>query len=208
MKYSSPLRAEQARLTQRRITDAALELFLAHGYSSTTMAAVAKSAGVSAQTVYNTFGTKAALLKRVYDIALIGDDEPIPMIDRPELQALIAEQDPRRYLMGYVALGRVLNERVGRFVVMLTAGAAHDPDLAAHVTTINGERLFGTGLAAKKVHDLGALRPDLTVEQARDRIWTLNSVEVWHLLTELRGWSGEEYEHWIGEAMCDAVLIR
>jgi hypothetical protein len=29
-----------------------------------------------------------------------------------------------------------------------------------------------------------------------------------HLLTATLGWSGEDYQDWIGEAMCDAVLVR
>ena len=72
--YSSPVRAEQARLTQRRITDAAHRLFLTQGYGQTTLAAVAREAGVSAQTIYNVFGTKPALLKKVHDLALAGDE--------------------------------------------------------------------------------------------------------------------------------------
>ena len=46
--YSSPVRAEQARLTERRITDAAHRLFLAQGYGPTTLAAIAREAEVLA----------------------------------------------------------------------------------------------------------------------------------------------------------------
>jgi hypothetical protein len=53
---------------------------------------------------------------------------------------------------------------------------------------------------------MGALRHGLSEERARDAIWTLDSVEVWSLLTEQRGWSGEEYADWVGRAMADAVL--
>lgn len=207
--YTSTLRAEQARLTQRRIVDAAHRLFVEQGYGPTTMAAVAAAAGVSAQTVYNAFGSKPALLKRVYDVVLGGDDEDIPLAQRPEVKAMYADTDPERFLRAYAALGRQLNERLGPLVLVALAGAAAgDPDLTAHVRTINGERLIGTGMVARRVDELGALRPDLTVDAARDRVWTLNSIEVWDLLTGVRGWSGDEYEQWIGEAMCAAVLLR
>ncbi len=55
--YRSPLREEQARLTQRRILDATYALLLQQGYTAMTMAGVAAAAGVSAQTVYKAFGS-------------------------------------------------------------------------------------------------------------------------------------------------------
>ena len=207
--YSSPVRAEQARLTERRITDAAHRLFLTQGYGPTTLAAIAREAGVSAQTIHNVFGTKPALLKKVHDLALVGDDEPIPLAERPEVQAMYAETDPALFLRSYAALGRTVAERVGPLVVLAQAGAlGGDAELAAHVETIRGEHLFGTRMVASRVDELGALRPDLTVERASDRVWTLTSPSVWHLLTQERGWSGDEYAEWVGEALCDALLAR
>ena len=204
--YRSPLREEQARLTQRRILDAAYALLLEQGYTATTMAAVAARAGVSGQTVYKTFGSKPALAKRVYDVTLVGDDEPVPFADRPEVVALQAETDPRRFLAGYAALGRGLIERLGPLLRVLLAGArAGDPELRELVDSLNAERLVGAGQVAARLAELGALRVDL--DKARDSIWTLNSVEVWSLLTEQRRWSGEEYAEWVGRAMADAVLV-
>lgn len=205
--YRSPLREEQARQTQRRILDAAYGLMLEQGYTATTMAGVAAAAGVSAQTVYKTFGTKAALVKRVYDVTLVGDDEPIPFADRPEATALRSETDARRFLVGYAAVGRGMIERLGPLLRVLVAGArAGDPELREFVDTVNGERLTGAAMMVQRLVQLEALRDGVSVERARDAIWTLNSVEVWSLLTEQRGWSGAEYAEWVGRAMADAVL--
>lgn len=205
--YTSPLREEQARQTQRRILDAALRLFLEQGYTATTMAAIAAAAGVSAQTVYKAFGSKPALVKRLHDVTLAGDDEPITMADRPEMIAVREETDPRRMLLAYAHVGRLRLDRVGPLIRVLLAGArTGDPDLRAYVDTVNGERLVGTGMAARRLAEQGALRDGVSEQQARDAIWTLNSVEVWSLLTEQRGWSTEEYEQWVGRAMGDAVL--
>jgi AcrR family transcriptional regulator len=205
--YRSPLRAEQARQTQRRILDAAYGLLLEQGYTATTMAGVAAAAGVSTQTVYKAFGTKPALVKRVYDVTLVGDDEPVPLLDRPEVRALRTETDPRRLLMGYAAVGRGLVERLGPLLRVLLAGArAGDPDLRELVATVNGERLAGaTGIVAR-VREIGPLRAGVSPERARDAVWMLNSVEVWSLLVEQRGWTGAEYAEWVGRAMADAVL--
>jgi AcrR family transcriptional regulator/predicted ester cyclase len=72
-------RAEQVRATRQKVLTAARDLFLRRGYSGSTIEAVAKRAAVSPQTVYNVVGGKAALLKAVYDVAVAGDDEPVPM---------------------------------------------------------------------------------------------------------------------------------
>jgi AcrR family transcriptional regulator len=207
--YSSPVRAEQARLTERRIIDAAHRLFLEQGYGQTTLAAIAREAGVSAQTIYNVFGTKPALLKKVHDLAMVGDDEPIPLAERPEVQAMYAEEDAATFLRAYAALAGTVAERVGPLIVLAQAGAlGGDAELAAHVEVIHGEHLIGTMMVARRVEELGALREDMTVEAARDRVWALASPLLWHLLTRERGWSSEAYVEWLGEAFCDAILAR
>ncbi len=61
---------------------AATELFVADGYATTTLAAVTEAAGVGARTGYVRFGTKAALLKRGVDVALVGDTEPVDVASR------------------------------------------------------------------------------------------------------------------------------
>ena len=85
--YSSTLRADQARQTRRRIVDAAAELFAEYGYAGTTIDAVATAAGVSRKTVFDSVGGKAQLMKLAYDFAIVGDDEPVPLADRPEITA-------------------------------------------------------------------------------------------------------------------------
>lgn len=205
--YRSRVRADQAAATRDRVARSAVDLFVEQGYAATTVAGIATRAEVSAQTVYNAFGTKAALLKAAYDAALVGDGEPVPLAQRPEVVALYAEPDPVRFVRGYAGLGRRVLDQVGPLLLLISSGAAvGEADLVELQRTTNAERLVGTGMVADRVADLGALAPGLTPEGARDRLWTLNSVEVWHLLTGMRGWSGDAYEEWIGEAMCAAVL--
>lgn len=205
--YDSPLRRDQARETERRIVAAARELFVEQGYTATTMAAVARRAGVSTPTVYKAVGSKRELVKRVHDVTLVGDDEPIPFAERPEVRAAYAEEDPRRFLAAYAGLGRALSERLAPLLSVLLAGArAGDPDLVAYAATVNAERLVGTTMVARRLDQLGALRPGLTVERAAELIWALNSPEVWGLLVGERGWSPGEWEAWQARALADAVL--
>src|SRR5260370_39545986 len=71
------LRAARVAENEERIVRAAHELFARDGYRATTLTAVADAAGVAHRTVYVRFGTKAALLKRAIDVALVGDLAPI-----------------------------------------------------------------------------------------------------------------------------------
>lgn len=201
------LRAQQAVLTRQRIAEAAARLFVRDGYAATAITSVAVDAGVSAQTVYNTFSTKAGLLKAAYDITLVGDADPVPLADRPEVKALYAEPDAAVMLHGYAALGRRILDRIGPLLLQIAAGAAAgEQDLIDHRKLTDQERLTGTGMVARRLDELGALSASVSVEAARDRIWTLNSPDVWHLLTGTLGWSGDAYQEWIGDALCAATL--
>src|SRR5687768_5299305 len=94
--YLSPVRSEQARATRRAIVTAAAELFGSQGFAATTIDAIADRAGVGRKTVFASVGGKGALLKLAWDWAMAGDDEAVPMAERPAVQAILAERDPHR----------------------------------------------------------------------------------------------------------------
>ena len=134
------------------------------GYLGTTLAGVAAAAEVSVQTVYNVVGGKPVLLKAVYDVTLAGDDEPVPLVRRPDFQAVLAAPDGRTCLRRYARVSRLLGERLLPLVTMLAAQAATgDADLRAFVDTIEGERGTGTRGLAQHVADRFGLRPGLDV---------------------------------------------
>ena len=171
---------------------------------------MAERAGVTAQTIYNVVGSKQQLLKAAYDVTLAGDDEPMSLAERPEVvQRCTRCSTPRSSCTRTPPSVEGWLERVGPLMLQIAAGAAAgESDLVEHQRVTDAERLVGTGMVVRRVTELGALRPGLSADVARDRIWTLNSVQVWDLLTRSRGWSGEAYEQWIGDAMCAAILDR
>src|SRR3954447_7264446 len=61
--YRSPLREAQAAATRTRILDAALAEMTSRGYGPTSVAAVAKAAGVSSETIYAVFGSKRGIVE-------------------------------------------------------------------------------------------------------------------------------------------------
>ena len=206
-RYDNRRREEQALQARRRVLEAANELFLERGYPGTTMAQVARAAGVSVETVYKAFGTKAALAKELWDVTLVGDDQPVPLAQRPEFTAITAEPDPRRMLAAYAALGRVLYERLGPLLRVIVEGAqAGDPELRDVLATIERERLAGASGFVASLAERGLLRDGLDPEAARDVLWTLISHEVCRLLVDGRGWSLDRWERWLAATLADVLL--
>jgi AcrR family transcriptional regulator len=205
--YTSRVRDEQARLTRQRILAAAGELFRAHGYVATTLEMIAVRAGVSVQTVYNAVGGKAAVLKAVYDVTLAGDDEPVPMGQRPAFLAMLEETEARRCFARYAAVSREIGERIQPLLTIVLAPAAGaDKDLAVFAETIESERAAGTRGLAGHIADRFGLRPGLDVDNAADVLWTLTSPDVADRLVHRRGWGWDRFERWLGETMADALL--
>lgn len=201
-RYDSAVRSAKTRQTRVRILDAARELFLAGGYIGTTLDAVASRAEVSQQTVYNLVGGKATLFKTVYDVTLVGDDEPIPVSDRPEMRRVLDSPSARAALESYATVNSVLWGRVGQLVRIATAQAASgDPDLGSFVETIEGERAIGTRGVARFLDNRFGLRPGLTVDAAADIMWVLTSPELTDRFVVRRGWSLVRYEEWLVETV-------
>src|SRR5690348_10776980 len=92
-RYHAPRRAEQAAATREAIITAASRLFAAQGYAATTITAIAADARVTPKSVY-ALADKPTLLLLAVDRAIVGDDEPVALLKRPAVQAMMAERDP------------------------------------------------------------------------------------------------------------------
>ncbi|MDQ3897158.1 MAG: TetR/AcrR family transcriptional regulator [Actinomycetota bacterium] len=205
-RYDSSRRQEQASENRRAVLEAARRMFLERGYAGTTVGAIAAEARVSVETVYKAFGNKAGLVKAVVDVAIVGDDEPVPMLQRDRVRRMEAETDPRRKLTMY---GEHLAESAPRRVpveLLVRAAAAGDPGAARVWEELEIERLTGMEFFARHLHEGGHLRPGVTVDEARDVLWTCNSAEVYDLLVLRRGWSAEHYGRWVAGVLAAALL--
>ena len=204
--YDSTRRQEQARRTRRRVIDAASELFVEQGYAPTSVAQVAETAGVSPQTIYGTFGTKAALLGAAVEVAMVGDDEPVAVLDRPEAQAALAAADPESAATGFAAMATHLLERAGRLLYAADAAAQEDAELRAlwengHRARLADMRRTADGFAAS-----GLLRDGLDAAAAADLLWALASPDTFRSFTVLRGWSTRRYERWLRDTLLATLL--
>lgn len=207
-RYSSKLRQAQATATRRQIVDAALNAFLEHGYGGATMQRIAASAGVVVETIYRTFDGKAALFKAAVEAAVAGGTERAerPVEQRPAIRAVIEEPDPRRKLERYAATQPGIDERLTPLYRTLAEAAAIEPELGSTRNQLEMQRLEGMGRFAQHLRETGALRPEMTVDEARDVLWTLNSHEVHRMLVEERGWSQKRYRTWLARMLTAALL--
>jgi AcrR family transcriptional regulator len=205
-RYDSSRRQEQARLNRAAVVQAAHQLFLERGFAATTMPAVAATADVSVQTVYKAFGNKPRLAKAVFDVAIAGDHEPVPILQRASLGRLRDEPDPRTKFRLY---GEFLAEVAPSHVpvqLVIREAAATDPEARTVWEELQTERLKGMTLFARALHDEGHLRPGVSTNEARDVLWTYNSAELFQLLVLERGWSPKRYGRWVADALTAALL--
>src|SRR5918993_3087538 len=207
-RYNATRRQAQAAQTRQDILDAAHQLFLERGYTGTTLAAIAQTAGVVVETIYRAYGSKAELFKAVVRAAVAGGAAraQISPDQRPAIQAVIAETDPHRQLELYAATQPGIHARAGPLLRVLVGAAAADPELAAVWDQLENERLAGMGRFAQLLADRGVLQAGLSVQEARDLLWTLNALAVHDLLVLRRGWSPERYRDWLAGAMAPELL--
>jgi AcrR family transcriptional regulator len=205
-RYDSSRRQAQAEETRRVMVEAAGRLFAERGYAGTTIAAIAREAGVAAETVYAAFGNKRAILARVVGVLVVGDHERIPLGDRPSVLAAIQEQDPRRKIQLLARMMREIHERIGPVWRIMRAAEQEDAEIAALVQEGLKGRLGGMAQFVVALHSRGPLREGVTLSAAGETVWAIASPEVHRLLTVDRGWSAEKYEAWLVDVLARLLL--
>ncbi|HST83733.1 MAG TPA: TetR family transcriptional regulator [Kineosporiaceae bacterium] len=198
--YRSARRVEQARQTRQRLVAAATATFLVRGYAGTTMRAVAAAAGVSVPTIEQQFGTKVRLLKAAIDVAIAGDDDEVPVLDRAWADKGRAAGGVVEFV-GIVAdvLASAQNRSAG-LVLAVLEGAASDPDLAELATTMISQRASTAGWIIDQLAAKAPLRGDLDRDDAVDTLWILMDPAVFDRLVRQRGWSVQRYQQWFARS--------
>ena len=185
---------------------AARQRFLAHGYAATTIAEIARDAGVSVETVYKAFSTKAGVLKALFDVSVAGDDDPIPMARRDVIQQVLDAPEAATKIALYAKHLASTMPRSAPVQLLARDGAASSADAAAVWTQIRDETLTAMKMFAGDLVKTGQLR--VSSAMARDVLWTYHAPELYELLVLERGWSASRYGEFITEALTDALLKR
>jgi AcrR family transcriptional regulator len=197
------VRGAKTRATQRKIVNAATDLFVTEGYHATTLEQIAVRAGVAVQTVYFHFGNKRSVLKQAVDVAAVGDDETVAMLDRPWLEEARAEPDPRRVLELWTGYGRDIMTRVGPIMKVVQEAAVVDPEMAEQWTLNETQTAAAFRVLAEQLDTMGALR--VPVEEATDILCAISGVRMYLVLAD-RGWSTEQWERFVAETLAHALL--
>ncbi|MGW7540875.1 TetR/AcrR family transcriptional regulator [Streptomyces sp. NPDC054770] len=203
--YNSERRREAARRNRAAVLEACRELLFQDGFHATTIRAVAERAGVSAETVYKSFGGKPGMVKALWDITLAGDDEPVPMADRPQTREILTTADPVAKLRLYAAYVRGIHERVAALFALLTQAG---PDVGEILATGERERLTGVTSFVTHFAEAGVLRPDADPARLADAVWALAGPQLFTQLTAGRGWSAAAYEEWLADTLTATLLPR
>ena len=198
--YRSAVREAQAEETKRRVLDAARRLFTERGYSATPLREVAEKAGVSEQTLYASFGSKAGIVRAlVVDIG----GRAAGQGGRAELEAL---EDPNEQVRLMASFERRLFEGGGDVIALLRDAGRSEPELQA---------AYAAGRSnARDIHrsviqawaERRALRAGLSIDEATDIYGALANFDVFRMLVQERGWAPADYERWLGDSVSRLLL--
>ena len=191
------LRQAQITQTEQRILAAATELFLADGYVATTLEAVAKRAQVGARTVYLRFGTKAALFKRVVDVAVVGDTEPVDVLGRDWMQAALTAPTAAERIAASAAAARQIMERTGALFAVAQQAAAVEPLIAAQWQLGREQTRYAHAVFWTRMAEDGLLDPVLDLDWLIDTSTILAAAETYLLIMRLTSWDLDTYQDWL-----------
>ncbi len=206
--YHSPRRAEQAAATRAAVLSAARELFIANGYTATTIAQIAERARVAPDTIYTTVGRKPALLRELVETAISGTERPVPAEQRDYVLRIGAADTAPAKITIYAQAITAIQQRMAPVFLALRDAAATDADCASLWREIATRRATNMRAFAADLRGTGELRDDLTDEQVADIIWSMNAAEYWDLLVRERGWTPDQFRDWLIDAWTRLLLRR
>lgn len=197
--YEAPRRREGAERTRAAVLAAFHDLVFEHGVREATIRRTAERAGVSAETIYKSFGSKPQLVKALWDVTVAGDDAPMAMTRRPALLDVLSCRDLDRTLELYAQFVRGVHERLAPLHRVLTQTGG--PELGPLLAETDDERRRGlAGFTAHLAeHDL--LPAGVDRGRLADAGWALTSPHLFTQLTLECGWSPKDYQRWLATTL-------
>ncbi len=192
-RYHSPRRARQAAETRTAILATASQLFGERGWTRTTLAEIARNAQTAVETIYAGFGSKVGLLEAAIDVAVVGDEQAVPLARRLVYATLGTGTRAERI----AAMAHVVTEthRAAPLMRALRQAATEEAQLAQRWSTYESARRDEVARALPLV--VG--KP--VSEKLVDTIWTLISTEIYDKLTVERTWTKLRYRRWLTQTL-------
>ena len=205
-RYHSTRRQDQAQQTRQAITEAARTLFTQRGYAGATIGAIAQAAVVAPETVYATFGSKQAILAHLVDVSVVGDTEPVALLDRPFVHATEQEPDQRQQIRMFAEQMSEIMERMAPIFDIIRTAAKTEPDIAKmRLRLLNGRRQ-GMLQFVHAVAEHGSLRAEASEDVMADAVFALSSGEMFTVLTRDLRWTRDRYVEWLADALIATLL--
>ena len=201
--YDASGRRESAARNRAAVLAACRELLFRDGYHRMTVRSVAGQAGVSPETVYKAFGGKAGLMKALWDVTLAGDDQPVAIADRPQMQEVRFAADPAEKLRRWAGFVCGANQRLAPLYGLL---AQAGPEVAQMLVTTQRERLIGVRALVAHLAGEGLLGAGRDPATAADACWALTGPQLFLDLTAGRGWQPGRYEDWLTRMLTANLL--
>jgi AcrR family transcriptional regulator len=204
--YNSSRRKAQANQTRILIVESARKLFSERGYTGATIDAIAQEAGVATETVYAAFGNKREILSKLIDVSIVGDDRPIPLMQREGPLSVLQEENPYRQIEFFAHDIQEIMKRMAPIFEIMRIAAKTEAEIADMLQQILKSRYHGMEKFIQYLSANITLQEDLTLAEAAETVWAITSAELYTLLTIDRGWSGEKYEQWLANTLKKLLL--
>jgi len=200
-KYDSAMRRQQADQTRAAIAKAARKLIFSQGYEAAKIDAIAREAGVAAQTVYAVFGSKRGILAELLDQDSFGPDY------QELIQQVQATTDPEVKVRFPARFARQIYDAQSSTFDRFRGAGVVAPDLASLEKERECHRYEAQKHLIAFLHQAGRLKKSLTIATARDILWTLTGRGPYRMLVRERDWTSQAYEDWLAD-MLEAALLE
>lgn len=190
------LRAARVADTEQKLLRAAKQLFVRDGYAATTLAAVARHAGLSARIVYVRFGTKADLLKRVVDVTIAGDTQDVTITERSWFQTALTAPTLGERVAAVARGGRELMERTGDVIAVAQQAAPVEPLIAATAQAGRDATRDGIRHICNQAAQDGLLPSGTDIQWLGDTLGLLAGPDTYQLIVATLGWDPDTYQDW------------
>ncbi len=193
-------RAVQAEQTRAEILRSARRHFATNGYAATSLKAIAADAGVSVQTLYDSVGSKADLVRGLNDLIDLEADVVEVAAELP------AERDPEKVAAISARITRRLVEQCGDILRTCYDASRSEPELASVVEEGGRRHRAGAQAVAARLAELGALPDDVDLVDATRTIAALSDVRLALVLLSELDLDLDGVEQWMSQTTCRALL--
>lgn len=197
--YRSELRSQQAQQTRRRIVEASARLFATRGYQATTLAAIAREAGVSSETV-KTAAPKAELLLAAFEIVFSGTVDAESLTDT-EVGSGVMSLPDAAFLDTVLEQIAIANARGHALWTVILGAAASDPVVDSALQGMLSRRAADYRRLVDELVGRGYVDVVADPDAVAAALSFLLSPEGYQQLVTQSGWSPERYTAWLREAV-------